>query len=71
MKPLENIVNPEIVRGRIIAMAEYSDSDYVPEDYVPEIKSTVYGVDSAIVLVVLASAALWLAIGAVVWLFIG
>jgi len=65
LKPLKNIVNPEIVRGRIIAMAEYSDSEYVPE-----IKSTVYGVDSAIVLVVLAAAAFWLAVGTVVWLFI-
>ncbi|HWY66629.1 MAG TPA: hypothetical protein VNX61_15560 [Rhizomicrobium sp.] len=65
LKPLKNIVNSEIVRGRIITMAEYSDSEYVPE-----IKSTVYGVDSAIVLVVLAAAVFWLSIGAAVWFFI-
>ena len=45
-------------------MADYSDSDYVPE-----IKSTVYGIDSAIVVVVLASATFWLSVGVTVWLF--
>jgi len=46
-------------------MADYSDSDYVPE-----IKSTVYGIDTAIVIVILASAAFWLSIGLGVWLFV-
>jgi len=46
-------------------MADYSDSEYVPE-----IKSRVYGVDTAIILVILASAAFWLAVGMVVWLFV-
>jgi hypothetical protein len=45
-------------------MADYSDSDYVPE-----IKSTVYGVDSAIVIVILASASFWLSIGAALWFY--
>jgi hypothetical protein len=47
-------------------MTDYSDSEYVPE-----IKSTVYGIDTAIVIVILASAAFWLSIGVVVWLFVG
>jgi hypothetical protein len=64
LKPAENMVNAEIVRGRIIPMADYSDSEFVPE-----IKSTVYGIDTAIVLVVLASAAFWLSVGVLVWLF--
>jgi len=46
-------------------MAEYSDSEFVPE-----IKSTVYGIDTAIVLVVLASAAFWLSVAIGVWLFV-
>jgi hypothetical protein len=46
-------------------MADYSDSEYVPE-----IKSTVYGVDTAIILVVLASAVFWLSVGLGVWLFV-
>jgi hypothetical protein len=46
-------------------MADYSDSEFVPE-----IKSTVYGIDTAIILVVLASAAFWLSAGMVVWLFL-
>ncbi len=45
-------------------MADYSDSEFVPE-----IKSTVYGTDPAIVLVVLASAAFWHSVGVLVWLF--
>jgi hypothetical protein len=65
LKPAKNMVNSEIVRGRIIPMADYSDSEFVPE-----IKSTVYGIDTAIVLVVLASAAFWLSVGVVVWLFL-
>jgi hypothetical protein len=63
LKAAENMVNAEIVRGRIIPMADYSDSEFVPE-----IKSTVYGIDTAIVLVVLASAAFWLSVGVLVWL---
>ncbi len=46
-------------------MVDYSDSGYVPE-----IKSTVYGVDTAIILVILASAVFWIAIGTAVWLFL-
>jgi len=46
-------------------MAEYSDS-------VPPIarSSTVYGVDSAIVIVVFASLLFWVAVGAAVWMFL-
>jgi len=47
-------------------MADYSESEFVPE-----IKSTVYGVDTAIVVVVLASAVFWLSVGMAVWLFMG
>jgi hypothetical protein len=46
-------------------MVDYSDSEYVPE-----IKSTVYGIDSAIVIVVAASAIFWLSVGVAVWLFV-
>jgi hypothetical protein len=46
-------------------MVEYSDSEYVPE-----IKSTVYGIDTAIIIVVLASAAFWLSVAVAVWLFV-
>ncbi len=46
-------------------MADYSDSEVVPE-----IRSTVYGVDTAIIIVVLASAVFWLSVGTVVWLFV-
>ncbi len=41
-------------------MIEYSDS-------APEIKSTVYGVDSAIIIVVFASAVFWISAAAAVW----
>ena len=43
-------------------MAQYSRN-------VPAARSTVYGVDSAIVIVVFASALFWLAVGAAVWLW--
>ena len=46
-------------------MADYSDSDYVPQ-----IRSTVYGIDIAIVTVVLASAAFWLAVAIAIWLYV-
>jgi len=46
-------------------MVDYSDSEYVPE-----IKSTVYGIDTAIIIVVLASALFWLSVGTAVWLFV-
>jgi len=59
------MVNRKIVRGRNIPMADYSDSEFAPE-----IKSTVYGIDTAIILVVLASAAFWLSVGVLVWLFV-
>jgi len=37
---------------------------------VPPIKSTVYGVDSAIVIVVCAAALFWTAVGTAVWVFL-
>jgi len=46
-------------------MADYSDSDYVPE-----MKSTVYGIDSAIVIVILAAAGFWLSVAVMVWLYV-
>jgi len=46
-------------------MADYSDSDYVPE-----IKRTVYGIDSAIVIVILASASFWLSVAVMVWVYV-
>jgi hypothetical protein len=45
-------------------MVDCSDNGYAPE-----IKNTVYGVDTAIVTVVFASAAFWVSIGVAVWLF--
>jgi hypothetical protein len=67
LKPPENMVNAEkwSVEG-LVPMTDYSDSEYVPK-----IKSTVYGIDTAIVIVILASAAFWLSIGVAVWLFVG
>jgi len=44
-------------------MVDYSNS-------VPPIKSTVYGVDSAIVIVVFAAVLFWTAVGTAVWLFL-
>ena len=46
-------------------MADYSDSDYVPE-----IKSTVYGIDTALLIVILASAGCWASIGVMVWYYV-
>ena len=43
-------------------MVDYSDS-------VAEIKTTVYGIDTAILVVVFASAGFWIAVASVVWLF--
>ena len=42
-------------------MVDYSNS-------VPPIKSTVYGVDSAIVIVVFAALLFWTAVGTAVWM---
>jgi len=46
-------------------MADFSDSDYVPV-----IKNRIYGVDSAIIIVVLASALFWLSVGIMLWLYV-
>ena len=43
-------------------MVDYSDS-------ASEIKTTVYGIDTAILVVIFASAAFWIALAAAVWLF--
>jgi len=45
-------------------MADYSRSRYVAQD-----KTTIYGVDTAIVIVVFASTLFWLSVGVAVWLF--
>jgi hypothetical protein len=45
-------------------MSDYSRSRYVAQD-----KTTIYGVDKAIVIVVFASALFWFSAGMVVWLF--
>ena len=44
-------------------MVDYSDS-------ASEIKTTVYGIDAAILVVVFASAAFWIAVAAAIWLFL-
>jgi hypothetical protein len=44
-------------------MIDYSDS-------AAEIKTTVWGIDAAIVVVVFASAAFWISVAAAVWLFL-
>jgi hypothetical protein len=54
-----------IVRGRNIAMVDCSNNGYAPE-----LKNTVYGVDTAIIVVVFASAAFWFSVGLAVWLFV-
>src|SRR5262245_7603678 len=65
LKPAKNMVNRKNCPWKDYrAMADYSDSEYVPE-----IKSTVYGIDTALVIVILASAGFWLSVGAAVWLF--
>jgi hypothetical protein len=45
-------------------MADYSRSRYATQD-----KTTIYGVDTAIVIVVFASALFWLSVGVGIWLF--
>jgi len=45
-------------------MADYSRSRSVAQD-----KTTIYGVDTAIVIVVFASVLFWLSVGVGVWLF--
>jgi len=44
-------------------MADYSQR-------APQIKSTVYGVDSAIVIVVFAALLFWASVGVVLWLYL-
>jgi len=44
-------------------MVDYSDS-------AAEIKTTVYGIDTAILVVVFASAAFWISVASAVWLFL-
>jgi len=46
-------------------MVDYSDSGYAPQ-----IKRTVYGVDTAIIIVVFESAAFWVSVGAAAWLLL-
>ena len=46
-------------------MTDCSDSKFEPDG-----RSTVYGIDTAIIIVVLASAVFWLSVGTVVWLFV-
>ena len=43
-------------------MTDYSDS--------AEIKTTVYGIDTAILVVVFASVVFWVSVGGAVWLFL-
>jgi hypothetical protein len=42
--------------------------DYSDNGYAREIGRTVYGIDSAIVIVVFASALFWVSVGVAVWL---
>jgi hypothetical protein len=44
-------------------MADYSES-------ASEFKSTVYGIDTAIVIVVFAAAAFWISVGTAVWFLV-
>ena len=52
-----------IVRGRIIPVADYSQRRYAAA-------SKVYGVDTAIIIVVLAALAFWACVGTVAWLYL-
>jgi hypothetical protein len=52
-----------IVRGRIIPVADYSRRRYASA-------SRVYGVDTAIIIVVFAAMAFWACVGTVAWLFL-
>jgi hypothetical protein len=46
-------------------MSDYSRSRYAVQD-----RSTVYGIDTALVIVIFASALFWLSIGVLVWLLV-
>ncbi|HKQ44368.1 MAG TPA: hypothetical protein VJS47_03160 [Rhizomicrobium sp.] len=48
-------------------MVDFSDIDCSDARYVPETKTTIAGIDSAIILVVFASAAFWMAVAAAIW----
>jgi hypothetical protein len=51
-------------------MTDYSESTYVPDStYAPEIKlkSTVFGIDIAILVVVFSALAFWAAVGVTLW----
>jgi uncharacterized membrane protein len=52
-----------IVRGRSIPVADYSQRRYAAA-------SRVYGVDTAIVIVVFAALAFWACVGTVAWLYL-
>jgi hypothetical protein len=63
-KSPENMVNSAILSVEGSLMADYSRSRSVAQD-----KTTIYGVDTAIVIVVFASTLFWLSVGVAVWLF--
>jgi hypothetical protein len=46
-------------------MADYSDSRYVTQS-----KSTVYGIDTPLAIVIFASALFWLSVGVLVWMLV-
>jgi hypothetical protein len=46
-------------------MSDYSRSRYVAQD-----KSTVYGIDTALLIVILASTLFWLSVGVLVWMLV-
>ena len=49
-------------------MREYSESAYVPDSaYAPETKSTVAGIDSAIVITIFAALSFWACVGVAIW----
>jgi hypothetical protein len=60
----ENMVNSARLSVEGSFMADYSRSTSVAQD-----KTTIYGVDTAIVMVVFASALFWLSVGLAAWLF--
>jgi len=71
LKCLLNMVNSvRIIRGRTIPMVDYSvdySGSVPPIRNTVSIRSTVYGVDSAIVIVVFAALLFWTAVGTAVW----
>ena len=59
-----------LIRAILSVEGSYLMSDISRSRYVAQDKSTVYGIDTALVIVIFASALFWLSIGVLVWLLV-